>query len=74
MEVILEQVEMRPASARGSTQRQTKMHVTFRAAKARDRRVVNVIQQATSLLISFRSYLVAQELTEEMIALIIPAK
>ena len=74
MEVILEQVEMRPASARGSTQRKTKMHVTFRAAKARDRRVVNVIQQATSLLISFRSYLVAQELTEEMITLIIPPK
>ncbi len=74
MEVILEQVEMRPASGRGSTQRQTKLHVTFRTAKARDRRVVNVIEQATSLLISFRSYLVAQELTEEMIALIIPPK
>lgn len=74
MEVVLEQVEMRPASSRGSTQSQTKMHVTFRAAKARDRRVVNVIQQATSLLISFRSYLVAQELTEEMLSLIIPPK
>lgn len=74
MEVILDQVEMRPASGRGSTQRQTKMHVTFRAAKARDRRVVNVLQQATSLLISFRSYLVAQELTEEMLALVVPQK
>ncbi len=74
MEVILEQVDMRPAGNRGSPQRQTKMHVSFRAAKARDRRVVNVLQQATSLVISFRSYLVAQELTEDMIALIIPPK
>lgn len=72
MEVILDQVEVRSSSGRGSTQRQTKMHVTFRAAKARDRRVVNVLQQATSLLISFRSYLVAQELTEELLALIVP--
>ena len=71
MEVILEQVEVRSASGRGSSQRQTKMHLTFRAAKARDRRVVNVLQQATSLLISFRSYLVAQELTEELMALIV---
>jgi diguanylate cyclase (GGDEF)-like protein/PAS domain S-box-containing protein len=74
MEVVLEHVEMRSASGRGSSQRQTKMHVTFRAAKARDRRIVNVFQQATSLVISFRSYLVAQELTEDLIALIVPPK
>lgn len=74
MEVILEQVELRPSGNRGSTQRQTKMHVTLRTAKARDRRVVNVIEQATSLLISFRSYLVAREVTEEMNALIIQGK
>jgi diguanylate cyclase (GGDEF)-like protein/PAS domain S-box-containing protein len=74
MEVFLEHVELRPSGARGSTQRQTKMRVTLRTAKARDRRVVNVMEQATSLLISFRSYLVAQELTEDMLALIIQPK
>lgn len=74
MEVVLEHIEMRPPGVRGSIQRQTKMHVTIRTAKGRDRRAINVIEQATSLLISFRSYLVAQELTEELLALMIMPK
>jgi len=71
MEVLLEQVDVRPQSVRGSIQRQTKMHVTFSTVKPRDRRYVNVLEQATQLIINFRSYLVAQEMTEEMQSLII---
>ena len=74
MEVLLEQVELRPASNRGTVSRQTKMRVTLQAAKHRDRRLTNVMEQALQLLISFRSYLVAQEMTEEMQALIIPPR
>lgn len=74
MEVLLEQVDVRPASNRGSISRQTKMHVTLRTAKQRDRRLTSVLEQATQLLIGFRSYLVAQEMTEDMQALIIPPR
>ena len=71
MEVLLEQVDVRPQGVRGSIQCQTKMHVTFRAAKPRDRRYVNVLEQASQLMMSFKSYMVAQDLTEEMQSLIV---
>lgn len=71
IDVRLEQVEVKPAGARGSIQCQTRLWVTIRAAKARDRRIANILAQATQLLISFRSYLLAQELTEEQRELII---
>ncbi len=74
MEVLLEQVDIRPQSNRGSISRQTKMNVTMRTVKLRDRRLANVVEQATQILISFRSYMVAQELTEEMQSLIIPPR
>jgi diguanylate cyclase (GGDEF)-like protein len=66
IDVRFEQVEVRPAGQRGSIQCQTRLWVTIRAAKVRDRRLANILTQATQLLISFKSYLLAQELTEDM--------
>jgi diguanylate cyclase (GGDEF)-like protein/PAS domain S-box-containing protein len=71
IDVRLEQVELKPTGKRGSIQCHTRLWVTIRAAKARDRRIANILTQATQVLISFRSYLLAQELSEEQKELII---
>ncbi len=71
IDVRFEQVEVKPVGRRGSVSVQTRMWVTVRAAKVRDRRLANILTQATQLLVSLKSYLLAQELDEDTKGLII---
>ncbi len=73
MEIEMEEVELKAAGNRGTSSKQTTLHVTVRRTKNRDRRIVNVAEQANQLICSFRSYLVAQDLTEDLLHLIVTA-
>ncbi len=65
MEVGIHPVDYR--SPRSTTyQSKTKFHVSIRPVKARDRRAEALQGQAGQLLASFNSYLVAQEITDEI--------
>jgi diguanylate cyclase (GGDEF)-like protein/PAS domain S-box-containing protein/putative nucleotidyltransferase with HDIG domain len=73
MEVTFQPVDYR-TSRTNAFQSKTKLSIVIRPAKARDRRSDVLLGQATQLLVSFNSYLVAQEITDEMREFIVDAR
>ncbi len=71
MDVLIEQVDVRQTGRVKGLSTQTRFNIKVQAAKARDRRLASSLNQATQLLSSFKSYLLAQDITEELRAQII---
>jgi diguanylate cyclase (GGDEF)-like protein/PAS domain S-box-containing protein len=71
MDVVIEQVDVRNLGRVKGLSTYTRFKVKIQAARARDRRLANTLTQASHLVASFKSYLLAQELTDEMRAQIV---
>ncbi len=71
MDVLIEQVEVRLTGRIKGLSVQTRFKIKIQAAKARDRRLASSLNQANQLLSSFKAYLLAQDITDELRAQII---